>query len=78
MKEENVEKGIKPFPHLQLSPRQVEILKLMCRDNTNAEIAEAIGLSIRTVETVKTQILKNAGAKNMASVINWAVREGLI
>ena len=68
----------RPFTDFQLTSRQIEVLKLMCSDKTNAEIAETLSVSIRTVETFKTQILKSTGAKNMATVVMLAVRKGYI
>ena len=76
MKEKNLEEP--NYSNFQLSPRQIEVLKLMCSDKTNAEIAKTLSVSIRTVETFKTQILKSTGAKNMATVVMLAVRKGYI
>lgn len=78
MKENNIEKDPRPFTPFQLTSRQIEVLRLMCNDKTNTEIAETLSVSIRTVETFKTQILKSVGAKNMATVVMLAVRKGYI
>ena len=55
--------------HHKLSPRELEILKLIAIEMTNKEIAEALYLGERTVETHRKNILLKLGVKNTAGLI---------
>jgi len=58
--------------------RELEILKLICEQYTNAEIGKKLHRSARTVEGYRKQILAKIGAKNTAGMVLYAVRYGLI
>lgn len=60
-----------------LTPREQEVLTLLCQRRTNAEIADALFLSPRTVETHVTHLLGKLGAANRRDVGAIAVRRGL-
>lgn len=61
-----------------LTPRQREILALLCQRLTDPEIAERLFLSPRTVEGHVTQILNRLGASNRREAAARAAREGLV
>lgn len=61
-----------------MSPRQREILSLLCQRLTDPEIAERLFLSPRTVEGHVTQILNRLGAANRREAAARAAREGLV
>lgn len=52
-----------------LSPRQAEVLDLMLNGSTNAEIAQALGISVATVKLHVHAILKATGARNRTEVV---------
>lgn len=62
----------------QLSPRELEILKLIVAEKSTREIAEALFLSDRTVETHRKNILRKTGTSNAVGLVKFAIREGLI
>jgi DNA-binding NarL/FixJ family response regulator len=64
-------------PH-DLTEREVEVLKLICDELTTPEIAEKLFLSPRTVETYRKTLFEKTGVKNMAGLVMWAVRNGLV
>ncbi len=53
--------------------RELEVIKLICKEYTNQEIADALFLSKRTVETHRQRILDRIGAKNTVGLVVYAV-----
>lgn len=60
-----------------LSERETEILKLICEQYTNQEIADKIFLSKRTVEGHRNRILQKIGAKNTVGMVIYAIENNL-
>lgn len=60
-----------------LTKREKEILNLICLELTNAEIAEKLFLSIRTVEGHRNNLLLKTGSKNTAGLVIYAVKHGI-
>lgn len=63
---------------VDLSRREIEILLLIAEGFTNNEIAEKLFTSRRTVEGHRQNLLEKTGARNTATLIRFAVRNGLI
>jgi len=63
---------------IDLSRREVEILSLVAEGLTNNEIAEKLFTSRRTVEGHRQSLLEKTGARNTATLIRFAVRNGMI
>lgn len=59
----------------QLSEREREILVLLAKGETNAEIASAFGVSVRTVETYYSRIQIKLDLKGMKALRKYALRE---
>ena len=62
----------------KLTPRQIEVLRLMAVGNTTPEIARALGLSAKTVETHRGEIMKRVGIHDIVGLVRYAVRVGLV
>jgi predicted ATPase/DNA-binding NarL/FixJ family response regulator len=60
-----------------LSPREAEILGLVAAGRTNREIADALYLSVRTVERHVTNLYAKIGARGRADATAFALRHGL-
>lgn len=65
-------------PFRVLSSREREILKLTAEGDTNKKIAVKLSISNRTVEHHRANIMKKIGVKNVASLIKYAVKAGLV
>jgi len=63
---------------IDLSRREIEILLLIAEGFTNNEIAEKLFTSRRTVEGHRQNLLEKTGARNTATLIRFAVRNGII
>ncbi len=61
-----------------LTGREKEILQLICEQYTNAEIAEKLFISIRTVEGHRNNLLLKTGVKNTAGLVLFALSHNLI
>lgn len=65
-------------PLSRLSPRQREVMRLVALGHTMREIAERLGLSVKTVETHRSELVKRLGIRDVAGLVRYAVRVGLI
>jgi two-component system response regulator NreC len=61
-----------------LTDREREMLKLVAEGYTAREIAEMLVISLRTVETHKTNLMKKLNIRNKADLIRFAIRKGII
>jgi len=64
--------------HHGLSAREVEVLRLIALGHTNAEIATALCLSVRTVESHRSHILEKTGCRTRAQLVQFALGEDLV
>jgi two-component system response regulator NreC len=61
-----------------LSPREVEVLRLIALGHTSVEIARKLHLSPRTVETHRANIHRKLGLATRAELVRYALRRGLL
>ncbi|HZT35321.1 MAG TPA: response regulator transcription factor [Nitrososphaera sp.] len=62
----------------EITQREREVLKLIARGFRNREAAEKLGISTKTVETHRANIMNKLALRNTAELIHYAVREKLI
>lgn len=62
----------------RLTPRQTEIVQLVAEGHRNAEIASILGMSIKTVETHRTQLMVRLGIHDVTGLVRYAIRVGLV
>lgn len=63
---------------IPLTKREKEILKMIAEERTNQQIADALFISLRTVETHRLNITQKLGVKNAAGLVKEAIKRGLI
>jgi DNA-binding NarL/FixJ family response regulator len=61
-----------------LTPRELEVLKLIAEANTSKEIAEKLFVSIKTVDRHRQNILDKLGMRDRVELTRYAIRRGLI
>jgi two-component system response regulator NreC len=61
-----------------LSEREREVLRQVARGYTNQQIADDIGLSVKTVESYRARLMKKLGLKERADLVRLAIEKGLI
>lgn len=74
-----------PVPHLPvipgadpLSPREIEVAKMVAEGNASKEIADKLGLSVRTVEKHRANIMDKTGVRDVASLTRYCIHYGLV
>lgn len=63
---------------IDLTKREIEILKLIGEEYSNAEIAEMLFISVRTVDAHRRNLLEKLGVKNTAGMIKYAIKAGIV
>jgi DNA-binding NarL/FixJ family response regulator len=61
-----------------LSPRQREVLRLVSEGLPTKAIAKRLGISVKTAETHRAQMMERLGIHDVASLVRYALRTGLI
>jgi DNA-binding NarL/FixJ family response regulator len=62
----------------QLTPRQREVLQLVVEGHSTKKIAQRLQISMKTVETHRAQIMERLDIHNVASLVHYAIRAGLL
>jgi len=62
----------------RLTPREIEILKLIADGYSNTQIGKLLGISHRTVDTHRTNIRNKLAVHNLAGIIKYALKANLI
>jgi DNA-binding NarL/FixJ family response regulator len=65
-------------PYETLTTREREVLHLAAEGRTNAEIAAALGISPRTVETHRGNLMRKLGLRTLTDLIRYALRRGIL
>ncbi|MFZ2649004.1 MAG: response regulator transcription factor [Burkholderiaceae bacterium] len=65
-------------PASELTPRQEEVLRLVAQGRSSKEIALRLKLSIKTVETHRAQIMDRLDIRDLAGLVRYAIRTGLV
>jgi DNA-binding NarL/FixJ family response regulator len=67
-----------PDPLAGLTSRQREVLQLVAEGSSTKAIASRLGLSARTVETHRAELMKRLGVRDVAGLVRFAIRTGLV
>jgi DNA-binding NarL/FixJ family response regulator len=62
---------------LSFSDKEMEIIKLLCHEHSNKEIAEKLSLSVRTVEGHRLKIFEKVGVKSTTGLVIYAMKNGI-
>ncbi len=66
------------LPESILTPREEEIIKLIAEGNSAKEIAEALVISVKTVDRHRANILQKLGMRDRIDLTRYAIRAGLV
>jgi DNA-binding NarL/FixJ family response regulator len=61
----------------RLTPREREVVQLLAEGHRNKRIAQMLGISIKTVETHRTTLMRKIGVKSIVELVRYAVRNHL-
>jgi DNA-binding NarL/FixJ family response regulator len=62
----------------QLPPRQREVLQLIAEGNSTKAIAKKLGISVKTAETYRAELMRTLDIHDIAGLTRYAIRVGLI
>jgi two-component system, NarL family, invasion response regulator UvrY len=65
-------------PHTLLSDREFQVLRLIASGQSVSEIARQLSLSVKTISTHKTRIMRKMGLANQAELIRYAIENRLL
>jgi len=74
----NTQPGHTPQSLADFNEREIEVLKLVCQEYSNQEIADKICLSVRTVEGYRARLFEKTRSKNLVGLVIFAVKTGII
>jgi two-component system, NarL family, response regulator DegU len=61
-----------------ITHREMEVIRMACKEYSSAEIAEQLFINVRTVETHRKRIMEKTESKNFIGVVLFALRHGLL
>lgn len=73
-----LEKDYEDQPHEVLSDREYQVMCLIASGKTVKEIAEALSLSVKTISTHRSRILRKMAMHNNAQLTHYAIKLGLV
>jgi DNA-binding NarL/FixJ family response regulator len=74
----NEDQNLSPSLEIDFSLREIEILNLIADGMTNAEIADKLFISKRTIEGYRQGLIEKTGVRNTPSLIKYAILNGVI
>jgi two-component system response regulator NreC len=62
----------------ELTPRELEVLRLVAEGHTNQAIADRLGLSRKTVDVHRTNLMRKLDLHDVTELVKYALKRGLI
>lgn len=75
---ENLNRDTGEKPHESLSDREYQVLLMIGRGHSVTEISEKLNLSVKTISTYRTRLLRKMGLANSAQLTSYVYRNGLL
>jgi DNA-binding NarL/FixJ family response regulator len=66
------------LPNSPLTPREIEVVKLLAEGKSNKEVASTLGVSTRTIESHRTHIMHKMNFASFSELIRFALRTNLV
>lgn len=63
---------------LTLTRREMEVVRLVSQDLSNAQIAERLHISLTTVETHRRNLMKKIGVNTVVGLVRWGLKHGVV
>ena len=68
----------KDDPYERLTPRERQVFQLIAEGKTNREIAELLGVAVKTIDTHRSHLMRKLGIHDQAALVKYALRKDLI
>lgn len=65
-------------PYDRLTTRERQVLQLIAEGKTNREVAEALGLAVKTIDTHRTRLMRKLNIHDQTSLVKFALRRGIV
>jgi len=69
--------GNRKIASSELAPREREVLQLLVEENNTKQAAHRLGLSVKTIESTRSRIMKKLNIYSLAGLTKYAIREGI-
>jgi two-component system response regulator NreC len=67
-----------PAPHINLTEREIDVLRLIALGHTNGEIAGRLHRSLRTVETHRALVQAKLRVSSRSQLVRYALEQGFV
>ena len=67
-----------PVPRSRLTPREREIVQLLAEGKSNKEVAATLGISVKTAETHRANIMHKLNLQSLSDLVRYAIRNKII
>jgi DNA-binding NarL/FixJ family response regulator len=67
----------KKIPKIEFTERETEVIKLICTELSNKEMASQLNLSVRTIEGYRDKIQEKMDVRNSAGIVVYAIKNGI-
>jgi two-component system, NarL family, invasion response regulator UvrY len=74
----SLDRDFEAAPHETLSDREFQVLRRIAAARTVSEIADELHLSVKTISTYRSRILKKLGLRNNAEIMQYAIEQNLV
>ncbi len=64
--------------NFDISPREYQVMSLVHDGRSNKDIAQSLGLTIRTIESYRKALMKKTRTRNAAELVSFVYRTGLV
>lgn len=73
-----IRRGVASAPHENLSPREFEVMTKLATGRSLTEIAEELSLSVKTISTFRTRVMRKLGLNNNVELAHYAAERNLV
>ena len=60
-----------------LTPREREVVQLLAEGKSNQEAADALGISVRTAETHRANVMRKLNCQSLSDLVRYAIRNNI-
>ncbi len=78
LRKKNGDNGEPISPRAKLTPREREIVQLLAEGKSSREVADALGLSVKTAETHRANIMRKLNLHSVSDLVMYAVRNNIV
>jgi DNA-binding NarL/FixJ family response regulator len=66
------------MPHSAVTPREREIIQLLAEGKTNKEVAAALGVSVKTIEAHRANVMRKLHLQSLSDLVRYAIRNKIV